>query len=52
MAIRTYVDSNVLINAYKGELDLKRRARAVLFDPDREFVTSGESGNSTSGPLS
>jgi predicted nucleic acid-binding protein len=40
LAIRTYLDSNVLINAYKGLPNIKLKARTILLDPDREFVSS------------
>jgi predicted nucleic acid-binding protein len=40
MPKRTYVDTSVLIAAFKGDDDLARRALAVLDDPDRTVVVS------------
>jgi predicted nucleic acid-binding protein len=37
---RTYVDSSVLIEAYRGAGPLAASANAILFDPSRTFVTS------------
>lgn len=39
-AKRTFVDAGVLIAAFKGEAELKRRALEVLGDPDRSFVVN------------
>lgn len=39
-SVRTYIDSNVLIYALRGDEDLSARARAFLFDPLREYVSS------------
>ncbi|KUK98957.1 MAG: Uncharacterized protein XE11_2818 [Methanomicrobiales archaeon 53_19] len=36
----TYLDSSVLIQAYRGEGVSGERAMRVLDDPDREFVVS------------
>lgn len=38
--IRTYVDSSVLIEAYRGTDPLAVPALAVLYDPSRTFLTS------------
>lgn len=38
--IRTYVDSGVLIEAYRGSGTLSVSAVAILSDPSREFITS------------
>ena len=38
--IRTYVDSGVLIEAYRGSSPLAAPAVAILGDADRQFVTS------------
>lgn len=37
---RTYVDTSVLIAAFKGEGELARRARDVLDDPQQTLVVS------------
>jgi predicted nucleic acid-binding protein len=37
---RTFIDSGVLIAAAIGTPDISSRAREVLDDPDREFVSS------------
>lgn len=37
---RTYVDANVLIDAFQGEESVSYRALAVLDDPDRTLVVS------------
>lgn len=37
--IRTYVDSGVLIDAYRSSATLARSALALLGDPNREFVS-------------
>lgn len=37
---RTYVDSCVLIAAYRGTHEMSHAAVAVLDDPDRQFVVS------------
>ena len=39
-AIRTFLDSGVLITAFKGAPALRERALQVLEDPDREFLSS------------
>lgn len=38
--IRTYVDTNVLIDAFQGEEDISRRAMEILDDPRRALVVS------------
>lgn len=38
--IQTYVDSGVLIEAYRGSGPLAAPALAILTDPNRSFVTS------------
>jgi predicted nucleic acid-binding protein len=38
--IRTFVDSGVLISAFKGELVLRQRAQAILKDRVRDFISS------------
>jgi predicted nucleic acid-binding protein len=38
--IRTFVDAGVLIAALRGIPEVSAQARAVLYDPDREFVSS------------
>jgi predicted nucleic acid-binding protein len=40
MIKRTYIDSNVLIAAFRSDTDTAMRALAVLDDPYRRFVTS------------
>jgi predicted nucleic acid-binding protein len=40
MAVRTYIDSGVLISALRGEKDIAATALAFLNDPLREYVTS------------
>ena len=40
MSLRTFVDTGVLIAAFRGEEELRAAAERVLDDPDREFVTS------------
>ncbi|MGB9486659.1 MAG: PIN domain-containing protein [Terriglobia bacterium] len=40
MALRTYIDSGVLISALRGEKDISATALAFLNDPLREYVTS------------
>lgn len=40
MSKRTYVDTSVLIAAFKGKGELGRRARDVLDDPKRSLVVS------------
>ena len=39
-AIRTYLDSGVLITAYNGAPELKEPALRVLEDPERVFLCS------------
>lgn len=38
--VRTFLDSGVLIAAASGNKQEKQKARAILTDPDRRFVTS------------
>ncbi|MCC6394794.1 MAG: PIN domain-containing protein [Bryobacterales bacterium] len=38
--VRTFLDTGVLITAYKGRPDLRERALAVLEDPRRVFLSS------------
>jgi predicted nucleic acid-binding protein len=38
MAIKTYLDSSVLINAFNNDQAIMRRSLNVLSDPDRSFV--------------
>lgn len=40
MAVRTYIDSCVLISALRGEEALSKAAMSFLYDPLREYVTS------------
>src|SRR5580658_3101503 len=40
MPIRTFLDPGVLITAHRGEQADKKRALAILQDPDRIFLTS------------
>ncbi len=40
MAVRTYIDSGVLISALRGEAAIAGTAIAFLNDPLREYVTS------------
>ena len=40
MVKRTYLDTNVLIDAFQGENDAAIRALEVLDDPERRFVVS------------
>ena len=40
MPVRTYIDSGVLIYAWRGDGPLGDAARAFLYDPLREYVTS------------
>ena len=40
MAVRTYVDSGVLISATRGPKQLSEVALSFLYDPLREYVTS------------
>lgn len=40
MPVRTFVDTGVLIAAFRGNEELRAAAEQVLDDPDREFVTS------------
>ena len=37
---RTFVDSCVLMAAFRGEEDISRKAMEILDDPEREFVVS------------
>lgn len=37
---RTFIDSNVLISAFRGEADIAQNALDVLDDASRDFVTS------------
>lgn len=39
-SLRTYLDSNVLIAAWRGEVLAKAWSRAILDDPKRQFVVS------------
>lgn len=41
MPVRTFVDTGVLIAAFRGDEELLAAAKEVLDDPGREFVTSG-----------
>lgn len=38
--IRTFVDADVLINAFRGIGPVASAAQAIIDDPDREFVAS------------
>ncbi|MGD8453160.1 MAG: type II toxin-antitoxin system VapC family toxin [Phycisphaerae bacterium] len=40
MPVRTFVDTGVLIAAFRGDEKLRSAAEQVLDDPDRVFVTS------------
>lgn len=40
MSKRTYIDTSLLIAAFKGEGELGRRALSVLDDPERALVVS------------
>lgn len=40
MAIRTFLDTSVLIAGWRGETGRKLRALTILNDPQREFVCS------------
>lgn len=40
MPIRTFLDSGVLITAHRGERSDKKKALAILQDPDRTLLTS------------
>ena len=40
MAVRTYIDSGVLISAIRGEENIAKTALSFLQDPLREYVTS------------
>jgi predicted nucleic acid-binding protein len=40
MAIKTYLDSNVLINIFVDDADTVQRARGVITDSNRTFVVS------------
>ncbi len=40
MAVRTYIDTGVLIAAIRGEKDIADSALSFLYDPLREYVTS------------
>jgi predicted nucleic acid-binding protein len=40
MIKRTYLDSSVLLSAFKGDGETSRRAMEVLDDPDRKFLVS------------
>ena len=40
MAVRTYIDSGVLISALRGDNATSDMALAFLYDPLREYVTS------------
>jgi predicted nucleic acid-binding protein len=37
---RTFIDSSVLIAAWRGNLNLRMKALTVLSDPQREFISS------------
>jgi predicted nucleic acid-binding protein len=37
---KTFVDSDVLIYAFRGEAELCRKAMEILDDPEREFIAS------------
>lgn len=37
---RTFIDSSVLIAAWRGNLTLRMRALTLLSDPQREFISS------------
>ena len=39
-SVRTFIDSSVLIAAWRGNLNLRMRALTVLSDPQREFISS------------
>jgi predicted nucleic acid-binding protein len=39
-AIRTFLDANVLINAFRGIGQIGQDARDIIDDPNREFVAS------------
>jgi predicted nucleic acid-binding protein len=38
--IRTFIDTGVLIDAVRGEISISEKAKSVLFDSQREFVSS------------
>ena len=38
--IKTYIDSGVLIQAYRGATIIGIKAREILEDPQREYVAS------------
>lgn len=38
--IKTFVDADVLIAAFRGDEELSRKAMEILDDPEREFVVS------------
>ena len=38
--IRTYVDSNVILSAWNGELPLHEESLAILADQDRDFLST------------
>lgn len=40
MAVRTYIDTGVLICALRGEKDMADYALSFLYDPLREYITS------------
>ena len=40
MAIKTYLDSNVLINIFVDDAATVQRARGIITDPNRTFVVS------------
>ena len=40
MAVRTYIDTGVLIQAISGKKELSEIAMAFLYDPLREYITS------------
>jgi hypothetical protein len=40
MPIRTFLDADVLINAFRGVGDIAVRAQAIIDDPNRQFVAS------------
>lgn len=37
---KTFIDSDVLIYAFRGEAELCRKAMEILDDPEREFIVS------------
>lgn len=40
MPIRTFLDSGVLIAAFKGDTEAAKKAYEIICDPNREFFTS------------